>query len=318
MEVKTQTLAQEYETCEAEATEYSAELGICTYMQISPFMHRMDTACQTKINNAIDTDIPLSFEERCPCYLQVDRASAMQLNCKSMPGKTETINQEYAQCEAARDEKPQLLQMQREGLELRSESQRADEEHSSVDRALDAKRPPPPPPTPRPTKSPTRSPTRSPTPSPTPNPTPSPTPAPTPDPTPSPTPSPTPYPTPYPTPFPTPAPTTTTTSTTTSYTSTDGLNDEETKQELDDEREDIRECAGWCHGKKHNDKPWHGQGGRCGWAACQECPECDASSQLLQMENTAVDSPLCEEDRLRPALEQMTGDCPGVLRKAIL
>jgi len=101
-----------------------------------------------------------------------------------------------------------------------------------------------------------------------------PTPSPTPYPTPYPTPSPTPYPTQYPTPAPTQSPTSSPTTATTTTISLEGLNNSEVRVEVKDEETNNHECLSWCYSKKHKDKLWTGNGGKCKWYACSTCEEC--------------------------------------------
>jgi hypothetical protein len=83
------------------------DLPLCPSTDIQKALDQMTTKCSQRITAAVQSNTPLGDPERCLCYLQVDKAVADSLQCKSMPAKTHTLTQEYGQCVAGANLKAQ-------------------------------------------------------------------------------------------------------------------------------------------------------------------------------------------------------------------
>jgi hypothetical protein len=83
------------------------DIPLCPSTDIQKALGQMTTKCSKRITAAVQSNTPLGDPERCLCYLQVDRAVADSLQCKTMPAKTHTLTQEYGQCVAGANLKAQ-------------------------------------------------------------------------------------------------------------------------------------------------------------------------------------------------------------------
>jgi len=76
------------------------DLPLCHSTEIQKALDQMTTKCSKRITAAVQSNTPLGEPERCLCYLQVDKAVADSLKCKTMQAKSHTLTQEYGQCVA--------------------------------------------------------------------------------------------------------------------------------------------------------------------------------------------------------------------------
>jgi len=92
------TLAEEYAQCVAAAPTTVAAPQVCTEEQLLAPFAQMDDACTSMLADAIANDTPLTQEDRCACYEQVDDEVGLALGCMTMPAKKMTLAQEYQMC----------------------------------------------------------------------------------------------------------------------------------------------------------------------------------------------------------------------------
>jgi len=74
------------------------DLPLCHSVDMQKALDQMTTKCSNRITTAVQSNTPLGEPERCLCYLQVDKDVADNLQCKTMPAKTQTLAQEYGKC----------------------------------------------------------------------------------------------------------------------------------------------------------------------------------------------------------------------------
>jgi hypothetical protein len=98
MEAKTQTLAEEYKECTIGSHQYAKAHGTCHAPRMTALINTMSTDCQQDLYSALETQQPLAFERRCECYLEIKQETALQVDCRSMQGKNQTVAEEYQQC----------------------------------------------------------------------------------------------------------------------------------------------------------------------------------------------------------------------------
>jgi hypothetical protein len=92
------TLAEEYAQCVGAVSTDVANPGICTTTELQAPFDEMDSACTDLLVDAIENDTPLTQEQRCACYEQVDDSVGLGLACMTMPAKKQTVAQEYQLC----------------------------------------------------------------------------------------------------------------------------------------------------------------------------------------------------------------------------
>lgn len=71
---------------------------ICTEEDLKPPFDMMNATCVAMLSDAIAHDTPLTQQDRCACYEQVDDAVGLALACMTMPAKKMTLAQEYQLC----------------------------------------------------------------------------------------------------------------------------------------------------------------------------------------------------------------------------
>jgi hypothetical protein len=75
------------------------EAPICHLSDVQAALDDMTPGCDQKLRTAIASNTPLRDVDRCLCYLEVERSTAMALKCRTMEAKTQTLAEEYNACE---------------------------------------------------------------------------------------------------------------------------------------------------------------------------------------------------------------------------
>jgi len=102
MDSKTSSLAEEYAVCVDGATDYALKHNLCNMVDLNPLIKTMTPECQGLVDYAIAHNTPLTEDQRCKCYLEVDAASMQSLNCRTMEVKDMTVAEEFQQCSSAK------------------------------------------------------------------------------------------------------------------------------------------------------------------------------------------------------------------------
>jgi len=71
---------------------------LCQWSVLSPLIASMTSSCQSTMNNAMQSNTQLTGEQRCPCYLQIPKNSALSVDCRGNSGDSSTIASEYVKC----------------------------------------------------------------------------------------------------------------------------------------------------------------------------------------------------------------------------
>ena len=68
-------------------------------VSLTPIIGAMTESCQTLLGGALASGTSLSNSQLCPCFLEVDEATAMTMNCKALTTDSNTLYQTYQECQ---------------------------------------------------------------------------------------------------------------------------------------------------------------------------------------------------------------------------
>jgi len=88
------TVSSAWNTCDQDMVNKP----VCQSSDLNPLVAAMSSSCQTTMNNAMQSNTQLTGEQRCPCYLQIPKNSALSVDCRGNSGDSSTIASEYVKC----------------------------------------------------------------------------------------------------------------------------------------------------------------------------------------------------------------------------
>mmetsp|Transcript_126109 Transcript_126109/g.218535 ORF Transcript_126109/g.218535 Transcript_126109/m.218535 type:complete len:226 (+) Transcript_126109:98-775(+) len=88
------TVSSAWNTCDQDMVNKP----VCQSSDLNPLVAAMSSSCQTTMNNAMQSNTQLTGEQRCPCYLQIPKNSALSVDCRGNSGDSSTITSEYVKC----------------------------------------------------------------------------------------------------------------------------------------------------------------------------------------------------------------------------